>query len=188
MSEWPGERSPCQECFVVTGGLRDTPRLCQSHPARTFFLVFFPRTCILLNFSRWDLLHRYSNVTPWIFGATWTPPFYPRVGSTSTCVTCSVMLPLLWCFVFFVVSANTRRTKSPSRVKWLFSEATKVDKLLWDQKWALYCNFKRHWSTDYRYECVSKKGQSWDRAIFWMDRGLYHLEKTYWNQPHTCYR
>jgi hypothetical protein len=34
-----------------------------------------------------------------------------------------------------------------------------------------------------------KKGQSWDRAIFSMDEGLYHLEKkTYWNQPHTCYR
>jgi hypothetical protein len=28
--------------------------------------------------------------------------------------------------------------------------------------------------TDYRYECVNK-GQSWDKAILDMDRGLYHL-------------
>jgi hypothetical protein len=31
--------------------------------------------------------------------------------------------------------------------------------------------------TDYRCECVSKKGQSPCRIIFYMDRGLYHSEK-----------
>jgi hypothetical protein len=31
--------------------------------------------------------------------------------------------------------------------------------------------------TDNRYDCVSKKGQSWDRAIFQKDRGLYRLKK-----------
>ncbi len=35
--------------------------------------------------------------------------------------------------------------------------------------------------------CV-KKGQSWDRAILQMDRGLaLTLDINYWNQPHTCY-
>jgi hypothetical protein len=33
-----------------------------------------------------------------------------------------------------------------------------------------------------------KEGQSWDRAVLKMDRGLYHLEKPYWTHPHTCYR
>ncbi len=34
--------------------------------------------------------------------------------------------------------------------------------------------------------CV-KKGQSWDRAILWKNRCLYHSERTYWNQQQTCY-
>jgi hypothetical protein len=33
-----------------------------------------------------------------------------------------------------------------------------------------------------------KKGQIWGRAVYYMDRGLYHLSKTYWNRPQTCYR
>jgi hypothetical protein len=33
--------------------------------------------------------------------------------------------------------------------------------------------------------CV-KNCRIWDRAIFQTARGLYHLEKTYWNQPHSC--
>jgi hypothetical protein len=33
-------------------------------------------------------------------------------------------------------------------------------------------------TTDYKYKRVPKKGQSWDRTIFQVDRGLYQLEKT----------
>ncbi len=35
---------------------------------------------------------------------------------------------------------------------------------------------------------MSKKGQSWGRAVYKVDRDLYNLEKPYMNQPHICYR
>ncbi len=35
---------------------------------------------------------------------------------------------------------------------------------------------------------VSQIGSKWNTAILRMDRGLYHLERTYWNQPRTCSR
>jgi hypothetical protein len=57
---------------------------------------------------------------------------------------------------------------------------------LWDRSklTTISLNHRRHML---QIRLCLKIGQTWGKAIFWMDRGLSHLKKSYWNQPDTCY-